>query len=117
MRITPSHTGLTPFEIVHGRPFPLPSEMNDIEKAQHETSLAEWMNKMLQTKETQLSSSLPVNSAPIPQNNLRPGDLVLIKTLQRKDWSTPRWTLPSSPDHAYCSENRRETFLDSQEPL
>ncbi|KAK5611083.1 hypothetical protein CRENBAI_022337 [Crenichthys baileyi] len=49
---------------MHGRPFPLPSEMNDIEKAQRETSLAEWMNKMLQTKEIQQSSSLPGNSAP-----------------------------------------------------
>ncbi|MEQ2289847.1 hypothetical protein AMECASPLE_037434 [Ameca splendens] len=27
-------------------------------------------------------------------NDLRPGDQVLIKTLHRKDWSTPRWKGP-----------------------
>ncbi len=95
MRITPTPTGLTPFEIVHGRPFPLPSDMNDIDKeTQKETTLAEWMSRLLKTKEIQQSSSLPVNSASVPQDNLQPGNWVLIKVLQRKDWSSPRWDGP-----------------------
>lgn len=68
--------------------------MSDIAKAHRETTLADWMSKLLRTQELQRPSSLPVNSASVLQDNLKPGDWVLIKVLLRKDWSSPRWDGP-----------------------
>lgn len=46
MRITKGDGGLTPFEIVHGRPFPLPQFNADLDKADREHTLADYMKEV-----------------------------------------------------------------------
>lgn len=93
MRLTQGSNKLTPFEIVHGRPFPLPITSEPIDKSIRETTLAEWMAKLLENKEIITNNQLPSDSLPV-SSRLKPGDWILIKVLQRKNWSTPRWEGP-----------------------
>uniref|UniRef100_A0A669C837 ribonuclease H n=1 Tax=Oreochromis niloticus TaxID=8128 RepID=A0A669C837_ORENI len=93
MRLTQGSQKLTPFEIVHGRPFPLPVTSEPIDKSIRETTLAEWMTKLLENKEIVLNNQLPDDSLPV-SSRLKPGDWILIKVLQRKNWSSPRWEGP-----------------------
>uniref|UniRef100_A0AAQ5X3D5 ribonuclease H n=1 Tax=Amphiprion ocellaris TaxID=80972 RepID=A0AAQ5X3D5_AMPOC len=94
MRITRSDTGLTPFEVVYGRIFPLPQFNNDLDKSDRETRLADYMKKkMLNDKEIQSANTVPQN--PIShQQKVKPGDWVLIKVFQRRSWSAPKWEGP-----------------------
>lgn len=93
MRIT-SNNGLTPFEIVYGRSFPLPIVNGDIEKSDREHTLADWMAKLIKTKDVIDSNRVPDD--PILSSNRQPapGDWVFIKVLQRKNWKAPRWEGP-----------------------
>uniref|UniRef100_A0A669ESG0 ribonuclease H n=1 Tax=Oreochromis niloticus TaxID=8128 RepID=A0A669ESG0_ORENI len=93
MRLTQSSQKLTPFEIIHGRPFPLPITSEPIDKSIRETTLAEWMTKLLENKEIVLNNQLPSDVSPV-SCRLKPGDWILIKVLQRKNWSSPRWEGP-----------------------
>ncbi|XP_019210800.1 uncharacterized protein LOC109199918 [Oreochromis niloticus] len=93
MRLTQNSQKLTPFEIVHGRPFPLPITSEPIDKSIRETTLAEWMTRLLENKEIVLANKLPSDSLPV-SCRLKPGDWILIKVLQRKNWSSPRWEGP-----------------------
>lgn len=93
MRITQGAGGLTPFEVVHGRPFPLPIISEPINKSITEMTMAEWMTKLFENKEVILSNQLPCDPSPV-SCRLNPGDWILIKILQRKSWSSPRWEGP-----------------------
>lgn len=93
MRITQGSQKLTPFEIIHGRAFPLPITIEPINKSIRETTLAEWMTKLFKNKEIVLNNQLPSDLSPV-SCRLQPGDWILIKVLQRKNWSSPRWEGP-----------------------
>uniref|UniRef100_A0A669CCD9 ribonuclease H n=1 Tax=Oreochromis niloticus TaxID=8128 RepID=A0A669CCD9_ORENI len=93
MRLTQGSQKLTPFEIIHGRPFPLPITSEALTKSSRETTLAEWMTKLLENKEIVLNNKLPEDFSPV-SCRLKPGDWILIKVLQRKNWSSPRWEGP-----------------------
>lgn len=93
MRLTQGSQKLTPFEIVHGRQFPLPLTSEPINKSIRETTLAEWMTKLFENKEIVLNNQLPSDISPV-SCRLQPGDWILIKVLQRKNWSSLRWEGP-----------------------
>ena len=93
MRITAAD-GLTPFEVVHGRRFPLPILNGNLDKADRETTLAEWMRHMLKQQEIIQSNHVPDEAVPSPHGKPVPGDWVLIKVLQKANWKSPRWEGP-----------------------
>lgn len=86
MRITPSSTGITPFEAVHGRPFVLPlgAGRPPVEEKGGEDPLVTWMRKLLNTQEVVKANNLPKDFFLPTQELARPGDQVLIKVVKRK---------------------------------
>lgn len=94
MRITQGTGGLTPFEIVHGRHFPLPIMSEPINKSIAETTMAEWMTKLFENKEVRLSNQLPSDFSSV-SCRLNPGDWILIKVLQRKTGVLQSGKVPS----------------------
>ena len=98
MRITPNSTGLTPFEIVTGRRFrlPLTDSIEAVERTESEYTLVDWMLKMFKTSKVVSANKLPqAPSSVSPQvSALQPGDWVLLKSLKRGKWHSPRWTGP-----------------------
>ena len=96
MHIVPNSTGLTPFEVVHGRPFRLPMWDNTLETEELGESdpLSAWMAKLFQEREIQRTWKLPCASVSPQQELLRPGDQILNKVIKRKTWSSPKWEGP-----------------------
>ena len=97
MRITPTKYGLTPFEIVTGRRFKLPltDSIESADREESENTLAEWMVKLFNSQEVIRTNKLPVDISLPPQvSPLKPGDLILVKELKRKNWHAPRWSGP-----------------------
>lgn len=82
MRLTQGSQKLTPFEIIHGRPFPLPILSEPVNKSARETTLAEWMAKLLENKEIVLNNKLPCDSSPVSCR-----------------------AIPGAPNHAYCMQD------------
>lgn len=96
MRITPTNKGLTPFEILYGRPFNLPVTQKPVEKEDAERTLADYMQEMLQRKDVCEPNNLPDMSVSPQDSKAQPGDLVLIKVIRRKNWAAPKWEGPYS---------------------
>lgn len=98
MRITPNTSGLTPFEIVHGRPFVLPlweGEPWEEKDTDPGALLGKWMCDVFKTKEVQTTCNLPQSPLLSQQEeNLKPGDGVLVKVVKKKSWSSPKWEGP-----------------------
>ncbi|XP_028823430.1 protein NYNRIN-like [Denticeps clupeoides] len=87
-----STSGLTPYETLFGRPYRLPYFKNQWE-TEEDVSLADYMRKMLETKK----QSNPDDEFPISQQDLplvEPGDWVLVKSIKRKHWHSPKWEGP-----------------------
>ena len=82
-------------EIVYGRPFRLPLWEGEpvLEKPQTETSLAEWMVKLFKSKEVQ-RTNLPNDVVFQQEPAVQPGDQVLLKVIEWKDWTSLRWEGP-----------------------
>lgn len=60
MRIVPTGSGLTPFEIIHARPFKLPLFKDTTPPPDDsEKTLADYMEEMLQSKEVSNVNSMP----------------------------------------------------------
>lgn len=93
MRISKGSGPMSPFEIIHGRPFPLPITSEPLLKSAREMTIADWMAQLFQNKEIVLSKKLPDDVSPI-SCRLRPGDWILVRELNRKSWSEPRWKGP-----------------------
>ncbi|XP_032418982.1 protein NYNRIN-like [Xiphophorus hellerii] len=87
-----STSGLTPFETLFGRPYRLPQFKNQWE-IDDEANLADYMRAML---EKQKEKQTEDHSSVSQQENLlvEPGDWVLIKSIKKKHWYSPKWEGP-----------------------
>ena len=70
MRITPTAQGLTLFETINGRQYRLSLFSPDLDKAEEENTLADYMRKMLQMKEVSNANLLPSDSLPSQDTSL-----------------------------------------------
>lgn len=75
---------MSPFEILYGKPFTLPSLIPFTNQREEEETLAEYMKKM-QTKISVVSSIfVPTHGKGIPEAEMNPGDWVFVKAIKRK---------------------------------
>lgn len=91
-----SNGGLTPYETLFGRPYRIPYFKN-LWEPEDDMTLADYMRKMLE-KQQQISEekSNPNNTCMSPQEgrHITPGDWVLVKSIKKKHWYSPRWEGP-----------------------
>lgn len=87
-----STTGLTPYETPFGRPYRLPQFKNQWE-TDDETNLADYMRKILERQKKDNTEDVPsVSQQDTPL--VEPGDWVLIRSIKKKHWYSPKWEGP-----------------------
>lgn len=94
LHIQPNNTGLSPFEILYGRPYRIPLINLKGDDTELTETIVDYMSRMLKNKVTMstgLSPTEPVSDQTTP---VKPGEWVFIKTLKRKNWSSQRWEGP-----------------------
>ncbi|KAF7641780.1 hypothetical protein LDENG_00272380 [Lucifuga dentata] len=94
MHILPSTRGLSPFEILYGRPY-LPELKPFVRQDdQTSTSIAEYMAKMLARKDVTSSVVPPSQESQSTEQPVKPGNWVFIKVIKRKTWHSAKWEGP-----------------------
>ena len=95
IRNTPYRLGMTPFEILFGRPpLILPNLRADLLAEQKDKNFLSSLQALFQVQEALRQNLQAVYSKPPPEpHNFQPGDLVLIKRHQ-KETLEPRWKGP-----------------------
>nr|XP_049612389.1 protein NYNRIN-like [Syngnathus scovelli] len=88
-----STTGLTPYETMFGRPYRLPQFKNTWEIPE-EATLADYMRKMLERQKNLTNNTDDEPISPQEDPKVVPGDWVLIKSIKRKNWHSPKWEGP-----------------------
>ncbi|XP_061625058.1 uncharacterized protein LOC133475738 isoform X1 [Phyllopteryx taeniolatus] len=88
-----STTGLTPYEALFGRPYRLPLfkqkwELDD------ETNLADYMRKLLEKQNVLKESAKSKYVSQQETKLVGPGDWVLIRSIKKKHWHSPKWEGP-----------------------
>lgn len=86
--------GLSPFEILYGRPYTIPEFIPFVrDDKEADQNLVDYMNRQLTCKV--LSTSLIHRSvATDAKAELKPGDWVFIKLIKWKTWADLRWDGP-----------------------
>ena len=66
----------------------------DLVKSDEEHTLADYMRKLLKTDDVQTQNQIPDTPMSSPNTRIRIGDWVLVKTIHRARWNSPRWDGP-----------------------
>ncbi|KAM7366738.1 hypothetical protein PAMP_019125 [Pampus punctatissimus] len=85
-------SGLTPYETLFGRPYRLPQFKNQWEP-DDEANLADYMRSMLEKQKQKQTDENPFVSQQEVQL-VEPGDWVLIRSIKKKHWYSPKWEGP-----------------------
>lgn len=93
INIMPNAEGLTPFEILHGRPYRLPEFKNHIDLSDDST-VVDYLRKTPQHKEVKLANDVPDFPLEEGGERISVGDWVLVKAIKRKHRFSPRWEGP-----------------------
>lgn len=91
-----SSGGLTPYEALFGRPYRLPLFKN-VWETNDESTLADYMRKMLEKQKQIIDEKTNKSNAcmsPQEEQTIVPGDWVLIKSIKKKHWYSPKWEGP-----------------------
>ncbi|XP_055512107.1 protein NYNRIN-like [Leucoraja erinacea] len=95
MRMLPSTRGMSPYEILYGKPFQYPVLQRFSETVSEDSTLAQYMKKMQINKSRVLKGLTGLDQAEGDLvEELKPGDWVFVKIIKRKRWSSPQWEGP-----------------------
>lgn len=82
---------MSPFEILYGKPFTLPSLIPFTNQREEEETLAEYMKKMLTKISVVSSISVQAHKKGVPEAEVNPGGWVFVKAIKRKHWHSTHW--------------------------
>ncbi|CAJ0961732.1 unnamed protein product, partial [Ranitomeya imitator] len=92
--VTPTPAGVTPFEIIYGRPFLFP-QLEPFKRVNEEMdcTLAEYMTKILNPKDISTHKFISGDPLFVPET-VKPADRILVKEIKKKHWHMPKWEGP-----------------------